>query len=173
MCSNRDAMLFSKPYVCYKSLKKMIKTIDEKVGADKKEKMIIGIYDGTSGPSQTEIKIVTNHKMSGYAITEITVVESLRSLGINSLVVSQSLDMTKKSTDNAKDIDFVINNLTSAELIADLENAEKKYLAQIQSMETSYQSAISFGENFRKSYFDPSLKKDFNQVTIVIMSYII
>ena len=79
----------SRPRFHYESHQEMGTVINKCIGATEDTCFTMMAYDGPCLPSQIEVVIAHRLKMSSYTIADMAVVEALRSLSINSFVVSE------------------------------------------------------------------------------------
>ncbi len=81
--------MYNRPRFHYESHREMGHLINKYIGASEDTCFTMLAYDGPSLPSQIETVIAHRLKMSSYTIADMGVVEALRSLSINSFVVSE------------------------------------------------------------------------------------
>eukprot|EP01022_Parablepharisma_sp_SALTPOND_P018691 TRINITY_DN3096_c3_g1_i1.p1 TRINITY_DN3096_c3_g1~~TRINITY_DN3096_c3_g1_i1.p1 ORF type:complete len:477 (-),score=44.01 TRINITY_DN3096_c3_g1_i1:788-2218(-) len=167
MRANRDAVLMPRPRVHHGLVKEMINTVNKCLGIEEEKYSTLNVFDGPSFPSQTEIVMTHRLGISSFATTEISIVEALRSLKINSLLISQSSSLMKQSKEPAKDAEKLFGCLTSEDLATKFEKLEEKYFIQLQSMEQDYQNAMAFAEAIRKKYCDASIPERTLKLSIV------
>lgn len=166
--SGKDAILLPKPFVHYKVIQEMVRTINEKLGIKDDFKMVLNVFDGVSYPTKIESTITQRINVNAYTVTEITVVETLRALGVNSFIISQSQSLTLHSKDLTKEIGDFIESVTTEELIKTLDEIEKKYFVQMQLVEQEYQAAEAFIKFLREKYCARLLKDSPPKLTIVM-----
>lgn len=165
--SGKDAILIPKPFVHYKAVQDMVKAVDLHLGVTENHRMILNVFDGVSSPSKLESIITQRLDISAFAVTEITVVEALRSLDVNSFIVSQSRSLTVNSKDLGKDMGEFIENVATESLFKALEEVKRKYFAQMQLIEQNYESAEKFAKSLHEKYCACLLKDSPPKIVVV------
>lgn len=166
--SGKDAILIPKPFVNYKVMQEMVKTINEKLGNKDDLKMVLNVFDGISSPSKIESTITQRINVYAYTATEITVAETLRALGVNSFIISQSRFLSTRSENLAKEIGEFIESVTAEDLIKALDEIERTHFLQTQLVEQEYQAAEVFVKSLREKYCARLLKDSPPKLTIVM-----
>lgn len=166
--SGRDAILIPKPYIHYGAIQEMIHAIDEQIGIQNPGKLDLNVFDGFSSPSKLEFVITQRININVYAVTEVTIVEALRSLGVNSFIVSQSRSLSERSEDLAKRVGDFVESVTSELLIKAFNKIERKYFAKMLAVEQSYKATEDFAKALYEKYCACLLKDSPKKLAIVI-----
>ena len=166
--SGRDAILIPKQYVHYGVIQEMVQAIDKHIGIQEESKLDLNIFDGISSPSKAESIITKRININVYAVTEITIVEALRSLGINSFIVSQSRSLSASSKDLAKKVEDFVDSMTSEDLVKAFEKIKRKHFASMLALEESYKASEDFAHALYEKYSTNLLKDSPPKLTIVI-----
>ena len=94
--ANRDAAMLERPRYHFEAYQEMIKEVNKQLKAVSSEQLIMAAFEGPSVPSQIEIVITNRMMVSNYALTELSVVEALRSLKIDSFLIVGVLCFTRE-----------------------------------------------------------------------------
>ena len=139
-----------RPRVHQGLIKDMVNAINKRLGVAENNRTTLNAFDAPSSPSQAEIVMTHRLGISAYSNTEISIVDALRSLKIESVLISQCA--SKISKDSAKDVANVFSLLATESIATEFEAIKEKYYIQIQSMEQEYQHALKFDEIIRTKY---------------------